>query len=1626
MIDWTLIAGGRCNGQPWRIGIAGFDLEHQQAFVLSDTDLEELHRDLPLEPLRLYGEHHALLFTPARSGKEGAADGLLLITHPRDGQATLESAERPHRYLVLRHAGQRDMLVDESSFTRLFSPEAVSNNHDERLAYLASDIASDPGFPADAWAIPREPDEQDHSRLYHLSADRWVHTLTSSIAGDATASRGTAPLLSVIIPTFNHGPYLGQCVQSVLDQGLDDVEILVLDNASTDETSRVMEAFATEPRVRYMRNRYNYGPGYNWRNGLRIAQGRYLTFLSADDYLNPGHLSSLLTLLEHNPHVAVGYTGIRWVDGNGKPLGQPRHPGYRSADYVGGRNEVADLLVHDNYMTPSAVIYRRHAFRKTWKPGKSYGAGDWEMVVQMAERYPDFAYVDAPGVSYRWHGAQESTQFYASTQPLEGHLAIAEGVFERGFASRLAGREREVAAHIERRLAQYPAEIDSPLGQRARALVDRLEALARTGHAPLFSIILTTYNRADLLKDALASVGKQTLRDFEVILVNDNGSPVESLIDACDFPVTYIRQGRNQGLSAARNAGLNLASGRYVCYLDDDDLYAPEHLQILATAFETHPDHVVYTGVEYVNETLVDGERIEQGRTRLFQHETYEVERLFARNYIPVNTWAHPRAMLAEVGHFDPGLTALEDWDMLLRLAARHPFVHIPRYSAEVRIRQSADGKDHMTGREHDRMPALYRKLYARHPGSGSEALLKARQAVLASLKSRNTPPERPVTLEEWLARRQPSLAQRSLLAPHLVDAPTIGILVLTPDGDEAALDRTLDSLLADESSRDRTRVYVLSNGSEAPQRDGLDIRHHRLEGGTQTDALNTLVSTGSFDWFVLVRAGDCFTASGLTIIAQELIGAPGMRAIYADEIMRNTDGGLSAMLRPGFNLDLLLSMPSSMASHWLYRREVVVAAGGFDPAFAESPEYELLLRLIDTGGLDGLGHVDEPLLIAAAPESRTRQAELDALQRHLRNRGYEQAQVSATLPGCYRIEYGHQGMPGVSIIIPTRNHLAQLRRCLETLLEKTAYRNYEVLIVDNDSSDEDARTWLAGIEAMNSPQMRVLRFTGKYNRSAMLNFGARQARGDYLLLLDPSSAVVKEDWLDAMLNHAQRPEVGIVGAKLLHNDGRIQHAGMILGLRDAAATPFIGLKHDDPGYMFRLQVDQDYSAVSDACLLVRRDVFDSVAGGLDESALPLFHGDIDLCLKVRNAGYLVVWTPHAVLLHDALLEKGRNEEERQEADAERVTLLERWLPLIARDPAYNQSLTLHGVGFQVDTGNQMNWRPLRWRPLPLALAMPADHAGCGHYRMIEPSRAMNELGLAEVRMTERYLTAIELERLTPDVVVLQRQMFKDRLEPVRRIGRFSRAFKVAELDDYLPNIPLKSAHKGAMPKDILKTMRESLKLVDRFVVSTAPLAEALAGLHPDIRVVENHLPPRWWGDLRAQRRRGDKPRVGWGGGAGHRGDLELITDVIKTLADEVDWIFFGMCPDNIRPYVREFHEGVSIEDYPARLAALDLDLALAPLEDNLFNRCKSNLRLLEYGACGFPVVCSDIQPYQGSLPVTRVKPRFRDWVDAIRMHTSDLDAAAKAGDALREVVLRDWMLDQKHAAFWLSQWLPD
>ncbi|WP_068825958.1 glycosyltransferase [Pseudomonas sp. BMS12] len=884
--------------------------------------------------------------------------------------------------------------------------------------------------------------------------------------------------------------------------------------------------------------------------------------------------------------------------------------------------------------------------------------------------------------------------------------------------------------------------------------------------------------------------------------------------------------------------------------------------------------------------------------------------------------------------------------------------------------------------------------------------------------------------LQRWFEARLPTPVQNRMINDYLCrhdGGPRLGIMVLDLQGDTQKLMATIRSLGLERGLYATLKIVVLTVGEVPVTHSDSKLHFVCVDACSYVTTMNSLVSSADWDWLMLVDAGEEFAPSGLMMMALELLGGSGCRAVYGDELQRLPDGSLGAAFRPGFNLDLLLSFPALMARHWLFSRKVFIEAGGFDSRFAGALEFELLLRLIEREGMSGLGHVDEPLLITAAPALVDSVDEQNALLEHLQRRGYVNAELRASLPGRYRVSYGHPQQPLVSIIIPTKDQLPVLQRCVESLLERTHYSNYEVLIVDNASQTPEALSWLAAVEQMGEDKVRVLRYPHPFNYSAINNMAAREARGEYLVLLNNDTAIISETWLDELLNHAQRPEVGVVGAKLLYPDGKIQHAGVVLGLRGPADHPFIGEPMDAPGYMQRLQVDQNYSAVTAACLMIRKSVYEEV-DGLDELSFKVSYNDVDLCLKVREAGHLIVWTPHAVVMHEGSVSQTRIDPKAADAKRKRFAgeqdlMYEKWLPALANDPAYNRNLSLNGRAFELEPDVQLTWRPLTWRPVPVVLAHPADPWGCGNYRVMRPFRALRDSGQIDGMLSHGLLQVVDLQRYDPDVIILQRQIGDDRLEAMRRIKAFSRAFKVYELDDYLPNLPMKSVHRENMPKDILRSLRRGLGYVDRFVVSTDALAEAFGGLHDDIVVAKNCLPKEWWDNLSSQRRRGQKPRIGWAGGSSHTGDLGLIVDVVKELADEVEWVFFGMCPAEILPYVKEIHAGVDIDLYPQALARLDLDLALAPVEQNLFNECKSNLRLLEYGACGFPVVCSDIRCYQGDLPVTRVKNRFKDWVDAIRMHISDLDATAKLGDQLHAKVKAEWMLDGENLERWRQAW---
>lgn len=892
---------------------------------------------------------------------------------------------------------------------------------------------------------------------------------------------------------------------------------------------------------------------------------------------------------------------------------------------------------------------------------------------------------------------------------------------------------------------------------------------------------------------------------------------------------------------------------------------------------------------------------------------------------------------------------------------------------------------------------------------SGLDHFIEVTQAAVEQYKGRNLKSE----VAQWLDYRVLTDVQQTLINQHLRgrDVPVIGVVVLDQNGTLDGLNHTLESLAQRSGFPVAFHPMVLTTADG-----GIDSPSiYKLDETDPVATINQVVNASGCDLFVVVRAGETFTAAGLLSIVLDLAGEPASRAIYADEVMRFDDGSLDLLLRPDINLDLLLSFPASMARHWLFRRDVWREMGGFDTQYQDAFELEFILRLIETNGLEGLRHVSEPLVTADALMLQDNAQEREVIERHLRARGFETPQVGSRLPGQYELDYGHGTSPSVSVLIVVDGQLAHTQRCVESLLENTSYNNFELLLLDRGSVDPLVTQWLSGIDQLGVEHLRVLRFPADLSPEVIRNQAAAESRGEFLLFLDATIGVIGQDWLQQLLNHGMRPEVGCVGAKLIDAKGKIRHAGLLLGLGKAVVNPYEGMPADAGGYMQRLQVDQNYTAVSGQCLMLRQALFAEV-GGFEDQLQPW--ADVDLCMKTQQAGYLNVWTPRVQMLV--------GESDHATATPEQEDrLFDRWLPVLARDRASNPNFSSVREGVFTYADSSLSWRPLSiCKSVPTVVAHPADQAGSGLHRIIQPFNAMRDLGLIDGVQSADLLSMVDLERYAPDVILLQRQVSDGHLDAMRRMKSFSRAFKVYDLDAYLPDLAVSSLHNSQLPGDVLGALGRALSYVDRLVVPTDFMAQVFEGFNADIRVVKNRLDPRCWDGLQGKRRCADKPRVGWAGGLNNIAELEVVADVIKALANEVHWVILGACPEHLQPFVHEFHKDVAIDLYPARLASLNLDLAVAPLEDSLFNRCKSNVRVLEYGACGVPVICSNLEPYRDGLPVKRVDNRFESWVDAIRAHADDLDAAAALGDYLQACVRHDWMLDGAALAAWRDSWL--
>lgn len=897
-----------------------------------------------------------------------------------------------------------------------------------------------------------------------------------------------------------------------------------------------------------------------------------------------------------------------------------------------------------------------------------------------------------------------------------------------------------------------------------------------------------------------------------------------------------------------------------------------------------------------------------------------------------------------------------------------------------------------------------------------------------------------------WHRRRSPTADDveiiNGLIAAYSSPAPLFQVILRTDTAQHPGIAQTVQGLR--QQLHRQWRVDVFCRAGAAPVETGADpaLHWHFVDHAPDMrTAIDAVVAECGADWVVELAPGTVPAPLCLFHVAHRADlarrqGALRRAAVYADDDVLGADGTRAApRLKPDFDPDWMrscdLTGPLFVAT-WAWH-----SAGGAS-ALDQCPWFDLMLRLVEAGHGERIDHVDEPLLSLpppADPERVSLQCRT-ALAQHLR-RIEEQAEVLPVAPGTWRIRRARRATPKVTIAIPSRDRPEILAACIDAVTRHTDYPDYEILVIDGQSHEHDTHRLYAQLSASSEIPVRIVVQEGAWSCASFANRAAASASGAYLLLLADDIRIVSNDWLDELMAHALRDDVAAVAPRIARApDGLIESAGYVLGMGGVFGTPHpLEATLADGGYLDCLQVDRRVPALPAACLLVERERFLS-CGGMDEAAFAAGHADLDFCLRLSHttgraclvcAAVTVARTVGSALEPFAAtpLEQARRVAARTEAEDR---LFAKWFAHFFTTTFWSRHFGCLDDATRLNTRFAPPWAALP-APLPRFAVFP-ERGAQGHYRVARPLAALRR---ARKALACEYDTSVSdetvvpthaLARFKPDAVIAHLATHERSIAMLAEIRRFMpETFLVFACDDLVTDIPPHVAASRSIPHDMRTRLSRALASCHRLVVSTPYLAEAFRHYIDDIRIVPNRLEKSAWLSLQSRRGTGPRPRVGWAGGVTHEADLVLIEQVLAATADEFDWVFLGMCPRPLRKYVREYHALVDIGSYPAYLAGLNLDLAVAPLERNPFNRARSNLRLLEYGALAIPVVCSDIDPYRDT-PACRVANEPQAWLTALRERAYDPDSASREGQVLKEWVMADYLLED-HLDDWLDAHLP-
>lgn len=527
----------------------------------------------------------------------------------------------------------------------------------------------------------------------------------------------------------------------------------------------------------------------------------------------------------------------------------------------------------------------------------------------------------------------------------------------------------------------------------------------------------------------------------------------------------------------------------------------------------------------------------------------------------------------------------------------------------------------------------------------------------------------------------------------HFEYSPLISVAVPAYRTPEKFLAQMIDSLLAQTygnwelciangSPEDSAMKKVLEEYTKKDSRIRVsELTENKGIAGNTNAALE--MAQGEF--VGLLDHDDLLAPNAIYEIVRALDEDRNLDAVYTDEdkVTTELDEHFQPHLKPDFNLDLLRSN-NYICHFFVVRRSIVQKVGGFCQEFDGAQDHDFIFRCIETA--EKVGHIPEILYhwrthkASTADNPASKMYAFDAgkraIEAHLKRTGTEGIVSHTPDLGFFRVKYPVQGQPLVSVIIPNKDEKETLKACIDSIREKTEYPNYEIIIVENNSTTDEIFQYYK--ELSQDPRIRLLRWKKEFNYSAINNYGVRHANGEYLLFLNNDVTVITPGWIKELLGVCQRPEVGAAGVKLIYPDNTIQHAGCVIGLGGIAGHMFVDMPANRTGYLHKASILQDMSAVTAACMMMKRTAFEE-AGGFTEKLSVAFN-DVDLCLKVRKNHKLIVYDPYVQLYHMESKTRGAedNKEKVRRFQEEIEYMWCQWIDILKKgDPYYNKNLSL-------------------------------------------------------------------------------------------------------------------------------------------------------------------------------------------------------------------------------------------------------------------------------------------------------------------------------------------------------------